>query len=200
MIAIITGDIINSEHHKVSEWMSILKEYFQSLGNTPQDWEIYRGDEFQLKIEVKKALTVAITLKAKVKSIKGLDVRIGIGIGIETYKGSSVSESNGTAYQFSGRIFEKLKEQKLNLAIASDNEEKDRTLNLILKLALDFMDDWSPVSAEIIALALDYPEMQQQEVADKLGIRQSAVSQRQKRARLDLVQQVLAYYTTTLTE
>ena len=197
MIAIITGDIINSEHSKVSDWMSILKEYFSQLGDTPKVWEIYRGDEFQLKVALDDALEIAIALKAKIKTIKGLDVRMGIGLGTEDFVGASVSESNGSAYQFSGRVFEKLKDQKLNLAVASDNHKIDVTLNLIFKLALDFMDDWSPVSAEIIAISLAYPDMQQQEIADKLGIQQSAVSQRQKRARLDLVQQVLAYYKAT---
>tara|TARA_R110000868_G_scaffold169332_1_gene404328 strand:- start:1510 stop:1698 length:189 start_codon:yes stop_codon:yes gene_type:complete len=60
------------------------------------------------------------------------------------------------------------------------------------------MDDWSPVSAEIIAISLAHPDMPQQEIADQLGIQQSAVSQRQKRARLDLVQQVLTYYKATI--
>lgn len=190
---------MNSEKYKVSEWMEILKKHLSKFGTTPQDWEVYRGDEFQLKIEAQKALRVAIALKAKIKTIKGLDVRMGIGIGEETFKGASVSESNGTAYQFSGRIFEKLKEQKLSLAIATANEKRDYTFNLILRLALDFMDEWSPVSAEIIALSLENPNMQQQEIADLLGIQQSAISQRQKRARLDLVQQVLEYYSATIT-
>ena len=141
MIAIVTGDIINSEKHQVSEWMSILKKHLTKFGNSPQDWEVYRGDEFQLKIEDEKALRVAIVLKAKIKTIKGLDVRMGIGIGEESFKGASVSESNGSAYQLSGRIFE---------------------------------------------------------IADLLGIQQSAVSQRQKRARLELVQQVLTYYSTII--
>ncbi len=198
MIAILTGDIINSEHYKVSDWMSVLKEYFSQLGSTPQVWEIYRGDEFQIKVAAVDALEVAIAIKAKIKTIKGLDVRMGIGLGEEDFVGASVSESNGTAYQFSGRIFEKLKDQKLNLALASSSAKFDATLNLILKLALDFMDDWSPVSAEIIAISLAHPDMPQQEIADQLGIQQSAVSQRQKRARLDLVQQVLTYYKATI--
>ena len=198
MIAILTGDIINSEHYNVSDWMSILKKYFSQLGNTPQVWEIYRGDEFQIKVAAVDALEVAIAIKAKIKTIKGLDVRMGIGLGEEDFVGTSVSESNGTAYQFSGRIFEKLKDQKLNLALASSSAKFDATLNLILKLALDFMDDWSPVSAEIIAISLAHPDMPQQEIADQLGIQQSAVSQRQKRARLDLVQQVLTYYKATI--
>ncbi|MBU2997430.1 SatD family protein [Cellulophaga baltica] len=200
MKAVITGDIINSEHHEVSAWMNTLKEYLSNFGETPKDWEVYRGDEFQLKIEADIALECAVGLKAKIKETKGLDVRMGIGLGEETYEAKTVSESNGEAYQFSGRVFEKLKEQKLSLAIATSNNEVNETLNLIFKLALDFMDDWSPVSAEIIANSLDNPDMQQQEIADKLGVQQSAISQRQKRARLDLVHQVLNFYKTTLTK
>jgi hypothetical protein len=123
---------------------------------------------------------------------------MAIGIGMETFVGKSISESNGTAYQYSGRVFEKLREQKLNIAIKTGITDKDETLNILLKLALDFMDEWSPVSAEIVYLALDKPAMQQQELGNILGIQQSAVSQRQKRARLDLVQQVLAYYSSII--
>ena len=194
MIAIITGDIINSDKHKVLAWMEPLKKKLAEVGESPIDWEIFRGDEFQLKIQPQKALRTAIHIKALIKSIKGLDVRIAIGLGTETFKGTSVSQSNGTAYQYSGRTFETLKDQKVNLAMASGNKDQDRTLNLILKLAMDFMNTWSTVSAEIVAIALENPEASQQEIAEWLHIQQSAVSQRQKRARLDLVMELLDYY------
>ena len=198
MIAIITGDIINSEKSKDSEWLNILKNEFSKWGNTPVDWEIYRGDEFQLKINPKKALWAAIQIKAVVKSIKNLDVRMAIGVGSESFKGDSVSESNGTAYKRSGRTFETLKEEKLNLAIATGNKKEDKNLNLMIKLALDFMNEWTLVSAEIIAVTLFNPKMSQQEIASQLNIQQSAVSQRQKRARLDLVRELLNYYPSTV--
>lgn len=198
MIAIITGDIIDSENHKVSEWLDILKIYLSKLGRSPTDWEVYRGDEFQIRIPLVQALEEAVHIKALIKSIKGLDVRIGIGIGAETFVGSGVSESNGPAYQRSGRTFEALKAHKLNLTIATGNEFYDLTLNLMIKLALDFMDDWSPVSAEIVAMALENPNASQQEIAQQLHIRQSAVSQRQKRARLHLVLDLLNYYARTI--
>ncbi len=194
MIAIITGDIINSEKHPSSEWIAELKDYFNRFGPAPMQWEIYRGDEFQLKVNEDNALLSAIRIKALLKSVKGLDVRMGIGIGLETYIGTGVSESNGTAHQRSGRKFESLKESKINLSIATGNESHDLTLNLMLRLALDFMDSWSVVSAEIVAIVLDYPEASQKEIATKLNIKQSAVSQRIKRARLDLILDVLAYY------
>lgn len=198
MIAIVTGDIVNSESSKAETWMPLLKSQLSKFGKTPEDWEIYRGDEFQIKTTPEKALEFSLLLKAKLKTITGLDVRLAIGVGNETFKGASISESNGSSYKNSGRVFETLKEQKRTMAIKTENVKKDETLNLILKLALDFMDNWSTVSAEIIYLALENPEMQQQELATILGIQQSAVSQRQKRARLTLVQEVLEYYSATL--
>lgn len=199
MIAIITGDIINSDHSLGSEWMPILKDYLSTQGTSPEDWEIYRGDEFQIKTSLESALETAISIKALIKSFKGLDVRMGMGIGNESFKGKTVSESNGTAYQLSGRVFETLKDQNLNLAFASGDKEYDETLNLVLKLALDFMDNWTVVSAEIITLALQNPEASQHHIALQLHIQQSAVSQRQKRARLHLVLEVLDYYRQTIT-
>ena len=127
-----------------------------------------------------------------------MDVRISIGLGEEIYIGSGVSESNGSAYQLSGRTFAKLKGQKISMAIATGAIAKDKILNLMLKLALDFMDDWSTVSAEIVTLALENPTASQDEIAAMLHIKQSAVSQRQKRARLDLVQELLGYYAHVL--
>lgn len=198
MIAIITGDIINSEKHQASEWLNTLKATFSKWGSSPQEWEIYRGDEFQIKIEPQKALWAAIEIKATMRSFKNLDVRMAIGIGAETYTGETVSESNGTAYHRSGRIFETLKEEKLNLAIATGETQQDESMNLILKMALDFMDQWTSVSAEIVTIVLANPQLTQKEIASQLNIQQSAVSQRQKRARLDLVQELLAYYPKTL--
>ena|SRR5690606_31427338 len=200
MVAIITGDIINSQDNRTSEWMVGLKNYLGNTGNTPKDWEIYRGDEFQIRTTPENALWMAIQIKALIKCIPPLDVRMGIGIGIETFIGSRVSQSNGEAHQRSGRVFETLKEQKLNLAIVTGNENTDRTLNLILGLALDFMDDWSPVSAEMVSQGLEHPKDSQQQMADRLGIRQSAVSQRLNRAKMDLVLDVLRYYDSLIKE
>ncbi|MFS4492122.1 SatD family protein [Maribacter sp. 2308TA10-17] len=198
MIAIITGDIINSEEHKASEWIDILKKQLSKWGETPVKWEIYRGDEFQLKVAPKKALWAALQIKAAIKSVKDLDVRMAIGVGSENFQSSSVSESNGTAYQRSGRTFETLKEEKLNLAIATGNRKEDQSLNLMIRLALDFMDEWTSVSAEIIAIALANPKLSQQEIAKQLHVQQSAISQRQKRANLDLVLKLLEYYPQTV--
>ncbi len=198
MTAIITGDIINSGNYLPSQWLTPLKNFLAGIGSTPGDWEVYRGDEFQIRVDQSEALMLAIRIKALIKTIKGLDVRMAIGLGDETYRADSVSESNGSAYQRSGRIFELLKQRKINLMISTGNKDKDLTLNLLMQLALNFMDEWSKVSAEIVTLALENPKTSQKEIASQLSIQQSAVSQRQKRARLDLTLALLDYYTKTI--
>lgn len=200
MIAVITGDIIGSGNYSSTMWLPNLKEYLQKIGNTPNDWEVYRGDEFQLRLKAEDALFEAISIKALIKSIKGLDVRMGVGIGTETFKGQSVTESNGTAYQRSGRTFETLKDEKRNLAITTGQSYFDKSINLMCDLALDFMDEWTPVSSEIVTMVLQNPNWSQQEMAESLGIQQSAVSQRQKRARINLVLQLLNYYKEQIKE
>ncbi len=198
MIAIITGDIINSGAHGTAQWNDILKKECSKWGQSPTEWEVYRGDEFQLKVPPGQALCAAIQIKSQLKSLKGLDVRMAIGIGMETFEGARISESNGSAYQRSGRTFGSLKADKLNIAITSGNQEIDQTLNLMLRLALDFMDHWTPVSAEIVTMALQHPQLSQREIAQMLHIQQSAVSQRQKRARLHLVLDLLGHYAETV--
>jgi predicted XRE-type DNA-binding protein len=195
MIAVLTGDVINSAGHPPESWLVDLKFLLGSLGSNPEDWEIYRGDEFQVRLNASKALETAIRIKAQLKCRKGLDVRIGIGLGEESYRAAKVSESNGPAYQASGGVFDRLRDEKLHLQLSSGNTAADTGMNLMLKLASDFMDDWSPVSAEAVLKVLQSPGVSQEQMACELGIQQSAVSQRLSRARLDLLEELLSYYT-----
>ena len=198
MIAVITGDIVNSEQYPSSTWMPLLKKVLKEYGEQPEIWDIYRGDEFQVKTTPIAALEAAIKVKAVIKSVKNLDVRIAIGIGDETYSGGRITEANGSAYKRSGRMFETLKEEKRNLALASGNDSHDQILNLMIKLALNFMDDWSTVSANTVAFTLQYPESSQEAMAGHFKVQQSAVSQRQKRARMHLLQELLEFYQQTI--
>jgi hypothetical protein len=198
MIAVITGDIVNSEQYPSSIWMPLLKKVLKEYGEQPEIWDIYRGDEFQVKTTPIAALEAAIKVKAVIKSVKNLDVRIAIGIGDETYSGGRITEANGSAYKRSGRMFETLKEEKRNLALASSNDSQDVILNLMIKLALNFMDDWSTVSANTVAWTLQHPESSQEAMSRHFKIQQSAVSQRQKRARMHLLQELLEFYQTTI--
>ena len=190
MNCIITGDVKGSRRAKSQNWIDGLKQLFKQFGKTPMDWEIYRGDEFQLEVKnCEEALLVAFQIKAYLRSIK-LDVRMSIGFGDKTYKAKKISESNGTAFVNSGVGFENLKKNKTTLSIHSSNKTFDKEMNLILRLGLSFMDNWLAQSAEFVLITIQNPTLSQEEIGTKLGINQAAVSRRRKRANFDLLLEI----------
>ncbi|TDD77555.1 hypothetical protein [Flavobacterium caseinilyticum] len=187
MISIITGDIINSRKLPSAIWIDGLKELFNTKGKNPNEWEIYRGDEFQIEItNPEEALLTALQIKSYLKTLK-LDARMSIGFGHKTYSATKISESNGTAFVRSGELFETLKKLKTTLAINSGNSDLDTEINLMLRLGLTFMDNWLVQSAEFVLISIDNKSLSQEEIGVKLGINQAAVSRRRKRAQFDLI-------------
>jgi hypothetical protein len=200
MTSVITGDIIGSRRAVNPEkWLVPLKEFFNTLGKEPEVWQFFRGDSFQLEIkEPQNALFTAIQIKALTKCIKGLDVRMAIGIGSKTYDSPKITEANGDAFVFSGSLFEKMK--KKTLAIKSPWEELDKELNLYLDLALLTMDKWTQNSAEIVKITFEMPEATQTEVGVRLKITQGRISDRQKRAGLEEIQKMEQRYRKLITD
>ncbi|MDN3492288.1 HMG-box domain-containing protein [Winogradskyella bathintestinalis] len=187
MISVITGDIIKSRAAQSEDvWLTPLKAALSNISNDTSFYDIYRGDSFQLESHtIEDSFRTSIYIKAFLKSIKGIDVRMSIGIGKKDYEGKSVSESNGEAFIFSGETFDTLKKEKQNLKIKTSNDTLNEELNLYFRLALIAMDNWTVNSAEIVKLSLEFPTMIQSELAKLIGISQDAVSKRQKRAYLD---------------
>jgi hypothetical protein len=193
MVAIITGDIIKSRNIEAKHWMPKLKKVLNSFGTEPKTWEIYRGDSFQIEIKPEDALHAAILIKAAIKQFKPLDVRLAIGIGEKTYHAEKITESNGSAFIYSGQSFENLKKQ--TLAIKTEWKDFDKTINLMFDLASLTMDNWSPTSSLIIKTALEAkPESNQQELAALLNKKQSNISTGLKRGGFYEIQKLLNYY------
>lgn len=194
MIGVITGDIISSRKLSSKIWMEDFKKLLTSFGKNPTEWDIYRGDEFQLEVKnPEESLMIALQIKSYFKTLK-LDVRMSIGFGDITYKAKKISESNGTAFSRSGEIFETLKKQKVNLAINSGDQDFNKEINLMLQLGLTFMDNWLVQSAEFVLKSIENPTLSQEEIGVILGINQAAVSRRRKRAQFDLMIELNQYF------
>lgn len=187
MTSIITGDIVKSRSIKNPDvWLSTLKLALNQIESDTSKWEIYRGDSFQIEVEdIKESFKIALYIKACIMTIKGLDVRLAIGIGTKNFKGPKITESNGEAFQFSGDTFETLKKDKINLKIKTRDDQLNKELNLYFKLALIVMDNWTVNSAEIVKLSIEKPKALQEELGKIIGINQNAISTRQKRAHLE---------------
>jgi hypothetical protein len=199
MISVITGDIINSRKSSPELWLQLLKTELNTFGKSPGYWEIYGGDTFQLRVDDPlKVLTAAIRLKAVIKLVKPLDVRLAIGIGEITYKSKKITECNGPAFIHSGEKFKTLKKEKQKLAVKSDWPDFDTMINLCLKLGLIAMDKWSVNSAEMVALALSHPQDSQADLGKMLKIKQNAVSTRFARAHFDELMELNELYKNKL--
>jgi len=193
MKAIITGDIINSRKVDPTIWMSELKNALNKHGKEPKDWEIYRGDSFQIKTTPEFALDLALIIKASIKKYKKLDVRMAIGIGEIKYNSKKISESNGSAFVNSGECFEKLK--KNTLAIKTPWVDFDHTINTMLSLVALSADNWKAITAEIIKTVLEDQSKNQQQLAAELNKKsQSTISAGLKRSGFEEIKKVIDFY------
>ena len=196
MIAIITGDIINSRKGEVQTWLPVLKKVLNQYGQEPSDWEIFRGDSFQLSIAPKNAILAAFHIKSAIKQTKTQDVRMGIGIGKIKYNSNKTTESNGSAYIRSGECFESLKKQ--TLAIKSDNSELDTILNIMLSLALLSANNWSSTVSEVIKKTIENANTKQKAIAQLLNKSQSGISEALKRGGFEEIMSLNNYYENQL--
>lgn len=200
MIAVITGDIINSQNADTKVWITKLKNLLEKWGNAPQIWEIYRGDEFQLKCNIDEVFWRFLAIKSLIKSQENLDVRIAIGIGEENFSSQKITESNGTAYVYSGRLLNNLKSDGHTVAIKTANVSVDRDLNILLKWSSKDFDNWTMATSEIIHEMIMNSDMTQEDLAKKFTISQSSISQRLKRANYDLIVETNEYFKKKISE
>lgn len=201
MIAVITGDIIASRKLvNQDKWLLPLKTLLDTWGKSPKDWKLDRGDFFQIEIDnIEEALKKALEIKALIKKVKPnderkkhstIDVRLSIGIGEKTYPSESISESNGSAFINSGEKFDVLKKENVTIGIKTPWKDFDEEMNLYLKLACVIMDNWTVLSAELMQIVLNNQYSTQEEIGEKLGIKQNSVSDRRNRAKANEILEV----------
>lgn len=193
MKAVITGDIINSRKVASGLWLEDLKQVLNTYGKEPKDWEIYRGDSFQLVLTAEKVLEAAFIIKATIKQYKELDVRMAIGLGEMDYIAEKITESNGSAFINSGECFEDLKKQ--TLGIKTPWEDFNSSFNLLFSFVLMVADNWTSTSAKILKKALENPEFNQSQLAQALNRKsQSSISASLKRAGYEELKNMIAFY------
>ena len=192
MVAVLTGDIINSRQGNVVQWLDILKQTLSKYGQAPHQWDIYRGDSFQLVTTPQDALFIALHIKAAIKQNDNYDVRIAIGLGQQTHNAKKIAESNGPAFINSGEAFEALKKQ--TLTIKSNIPDWDQPLNIMLNLAVLTANNWSSTVATVILAVLEHPTKNQKQIADQLNKSQSNISAALKRGGYEEIMQLNHYY------
>ena len=190
-IAVLSADCIESTSWSVKERDLVLETLTKELKAIPNSkYEFYRGDSFQLVLQdASKSLRVAMVLKTAINKLLFInddssniqaDIRISIGIGEESIQRPLIAQSDGSAYQFSGRRLDSMKNDQRILCVSSSNEYFNAEFNASLLLFEEIAKRWSVASAEAIYYSLNgYKEIP---LAKLLGIGQSSVNKRKKTA------------------
>lgn len=192
MIAVITGDIVDSRKGDIEAWLIPLKSTLNLYGTEPENWMLFRGDSFQLSLAPETAFLAALHVKATIKQIKPYNVRMAIGLGEKSYDSLSIAESNGSAFVNSGECFEGLK--KYTLALKSDYREFDDLMNIMIRISLLTIENWSDVVSEVIKAVIDHPGKNQKDLAKLLNKSQSNISEALKRGGFEEIMNVNNYY------
>lgn len=191
--AVITGDIIGSSELIATEREKLLRHLKATfsgiskyiLTDKEENFEIYRGDSFQGRIaEKEKALLVSILIRASLRRMSSnhkldsqWDARIAVGLGEITQFGEKITESDGEAFQHSGRALDQMKKNDDRLKISCANEEWNEEWNVECILCDTIMKRWTTNQAEVI-----YPYLlrglTQEKLAREIGISQPAVRKR----------------------
>lgn len=195
MRSVITGDIIDStEVGSPEKWLPHLRDVLNMYGTSPDTWEIYRGDSFQLEIEPQEALRAALHIKATIKSKANLEVRIAIGMGTVAFKSQTITQNNGSAYVNSGRAFDGLTDKRKTMVFKSDDDDLNLDINMAILLTGALISSWTIPSAEILALLIQEPQISQTQLGQKLGITQPSVSARLRVAHSEEILAALSYF------
>lgn len=192
IFSVITGDVINSGNADPADWLESLRNILNDYGEEPCDWEIYRGDSFQLQLDPEEGMSACLHLKAVIRQFEGLDVRMAIGLGNVSYQSEKVTQSHGTAFERSGECFDALK--KKSMAIKSGDHELDVQINLLLEIALLTIDRWSPTESGVIEHMIRFPDKTQKSIAHLLNKSESTISETLTRAGYDEIMKMEGRY------
>lgn len=202
--AVLTGDIVKSrEIAPRAQLIRTLKDALETVSEAHQaEYDIYRGDSFQMVLaSAPAAALVAVIIRSKLISQSAnkknrRDARISIGLGGISYRGETITESDGPAFLLSGQGMDELNQSKnksnRRLIIKAPWQQADRSLPLLTRFADDIISNWSRYSAETAFYSLVYDESQEA-LAQRFERSQSAISDRIAAARLDLIREYILY-------
>ena len=160
---VITGDVIGSSNIKpenrslLLDCLNAMKDELISI--SPFKMEIFRGDSFQLLVEQpEKTIELAILLRAGLKhhtpsKKEGIwDAKVSVGIGTVNFISDEIITSDGEAFQYSGRLFDKMGKQRLMVKTPWSNVDEE--LSVSTPFADDIITRWSIKQAGMVYLSL----------------------------------------------
>lgn len=207
ILGVITGDIVKSgaiKNENREYLLTVLKSTFLEINKCilkePElPFEIFRGDSFQAIIKKPElTLLVSMLIRCKLRSIdinntrnrhsfkKNWDARIAIGIGGIDYTANKTIESDGQAFQLSGKTLDGMKDTEHCLKINTAWNDVNAEMNVAFAFADAIISDWSIFQAEAFYNIL-LTNATQKEISENLNISKVAIHLRLKTGKLECI-------------
>jgi hypothetical protein len=220
MYGIITGDIVASGEIEATYRQQLFKEVDTFLSTLKRcyikSYETFRGDSLQCEVtSPESSLRVALLIRAffrayipstateeTEKSGKGYfttdyDIRLAIGIGeVDFMNDSKITSSDGQAFRFSGEGLDSLKDGSQRLILKTVKADFDEQMEPSILLVDALIQKWTQNQAQLALYKLQ--QIKEDEIAAKLGISKSAVTQRKKTAQWHAVDKLIYYFEKTV--
>ncbi|TRO91302.1 hypothetical protein FKB34_13660 [Glycocaulis profundi] len=158
--AVLTGDIVKSTEMSSSQVQAIMASLAEQAeiirrwdGVKVPELERSRGDGWQFVLPAPRwALRASLTMRAAVKQVdRAADTRISVGIG-QAYLASTLSSSEGPAFERSGRELERLKARRRMGFYADIPEPELRLCSALFGVCDALSASWTSRQAEIFTL------------------------------------------------
>ncbi|WP_322406416.1 hypothetical protein U0358_12015 [Idiomarina sp. PL1-037] len=173
VIAVITGDIVDSRSLSSARYDELLKQLKNELksfeASDKATFDIYRGDSFQITFFCPwAALKAAILIRLKLKSnIYKIDVRQSISIGNVKDLREDVKTSIGQAFILSGKHLDEMKSHRL--VFSSENKLLNRHIPIVVKLLDTHISSLTSMQSQALYSYLLDDSQTHAELANKLN-------------------------------
>ena len=185
MIAVLTGDLVNSTKMSDDTYSKIITHLQQLLLDVNKkhgaSGELYRGDEFQIHYPVpahalKSALLIKLSLHLSALSAKPIQCTLSLAYGSYNIYDNSPSTSSGAAYIASGRGLEKTQRGELSLHLQANNDHCE--MKLLLQFLNHLLNRLTKTQAELLYQYIENDFVDHKEMAKITGTTRQNISNR----------------------
>lgn len=190
MKQVLTGDIYDSTSLSKAQREDLQKafKYLEEQSEGIYDYFI-RGDSFQIYLE-SNGLRESQVIKTYLHYTYGIKTRISIGIGeITSFSKEKLSDSDGPAFQYSGRGLDTMKKEKIWNRVTAENENFNNEWEIHCAV-LDYLEN-SRTQHQSEAIYWLLQSKNQQQIADLIGISQPSVNKRIQSSGWILMEKIL---------
>lgn len=185
MIAVLTGDLVNSTKMANETYTDVINSLKESLQDAHIKYnaigEIYRGDEFQIQYPepiyaLKSTLLIKLALHLSKFSPKPIQCTLSLAYGNHSVYDKKPNTSSGPVFVESGRGLEKTQRGELSIHFAQTNNKSE--IPLLTQFLNHLLNRLTKTQAELLYTYIESDFAEHKKMADITGTTRQNISNR----------------------